>query len=158
MTTEQFIRADEFHELQREHAALKEEHRRLHLAARAVQMKSYDEGREAERREHVRRASRVEQGEGLAHLALPDNGGAIQFHVIGAHGPRPLTGGMLTPNPDLSLRIWGPPDEGGSYGVHEQGGGNLTDFSMTFDLTPAGIVVHRMDVVGVRTRWDRGQS
>lgn len=157
MTTEQFIRADEFHELQREHAALKELHARLHKATSEVQMKSYNEGREDARREYVRLGSLVEQGDGLAHLTLPDKGGAIQFAIVGAHGPRPITGGVLTPDPDLSLRIWGPPDEDGSYGVHEQGGGNLTDFSMTFDLTPAGMVIHSMDVRGVRTRWDRGE-
>ena len=33
-----------------------------------------------------------------------------------------------------------------------------TDFSMSFDLTPAGIVIHRMDTVGVRSRWDRADA
>ncbi len=151
----QFVAADEYNALKREHAKLKAEHIALYRATADTQRKSYEEGREAARREYMRQGSRVEQTDALAHLLLPDNGGAIQFHVIGPTLPRPLTGGLLTPDPDLSLRIWGPPDEDGSYGIHEQGGGNITDFSMMFNLTADGIVIHRMETVGVRSRWDR---
>lgn len=151
----QYVDATEYQRLKREHEKLKDEHARLYRATSDIQRKSYDEGREDTRREHMSSGSVVQMGDGLAHLALPDNGGAIQFHVVRALGARPLIGGILTPNPDFSLRIWGPPDESGSYGVHEQGGGNLTDFSMSFDLTPQGIVIHRMDVTGLRTQWDR---
>lgn len=150
-----FIPADEYDTLKREHEKLKSAHTRLLRASNDLQQKSYTEGREDARREYLRQSSRVGQGDGLAHLTLPDNGGAIQFHVVGPMGTRPLTGGILSPDPDFSLRIWGPPDEHGSYGIHEQGGGNLTDFSMSFDLTPQGIVIHRMDTVGIRMQWDR---
>lgn len=153
--TDQFVSADEYNALKREHDALREKYARLHHASAEVQAKSYEEGRDDARRELMRVGSCVQQGDGLAHLALPDDGGAVQFHVVGPTGARPISGGMLTPSPDFSLRIWGPPDEGGSYGVHEQGGGNLTDFSMTFDLTSSGILIYQMDAVGVRTRWDR---
>jgi hypothetical protein len=152
---QQFVDAEEFRALQREHAKLQESHTRLHRMTADVQRKSYDEGREDARREYTRTRSVVQSDAGIACLSLPDAGGMIQCFVVGAHGPRPLLGGLKTPSPDLVLRIWGPPDESGSYGVHEQGGGNLTDFSMSFDLTPAGIVVHQMDAVGVRSLWDR---
>ena len=154
----QFVAADDYHKLQREHAQLKTAHRDLHRATADVQRKSFEEGREAARREYMRQHSRAEQGDGLAHLLLPDNGGAIQFHVVNTNLPRPLTGGILSPDPDLSLRIWGPPSEDGTYGIHEQGGGNITDFSMLFNLTPDGIVVHRMESVGVRSKWDQSRG
>lgn len=155
MKTEQFVPAADYQSLAREHEKLKAAHTALHRATSDIQRKSFEGGREAARREYLREGSRVEQGDGLAHLTLPDNGGAIQFHVVAPMIPKPLTGGILSPEPDFSLRIWGPPDEGGSYGIHEQGGGNLTDFSMMFDLTPSGIVIYRMDMGGVRTKWDR---
>ncbi len=153
--TSQFVPAEDFDALKREHRKLQEAHVSLHRATVDVQRKSYEEGRDAARRDYLRGGSRVDLKDGLAHLTLPDNGGAIQFHVVGASGPRPLTGGLLSPSPDLLLRIWGPPSKDGSYGIHEQGGGNVTDFSMMFNLTPDGIVVHRMETVGVRSRWDR---
>ena len=153
--SEQFVQASVHVELQRAYDKLQEDHTRLAKAAREVQSKAYAEGRDDARREYLRLRSDVGQGDGLAHLTLPDNGGAIQFHAVGPMGTRPLTGGILSKDPDFLLRIWGPPDETGSYGVHEQGGGNLTDFSMAFDLTPDGLVVHRMEHVGVRTKWDR---
>lgn len=152
--TDKFVNADEYDALRREHTELKQANQRLVRAARDLQTKSYEEGRDDARREHLRAGSRVEQGDGIAGLTLPDNGGAIQFHVVGPMSAKPLTGGLLSPDPDFLLRIWGPPDESGSYGVHEQGGGNLTDFSMSFDLTPEGLVIYRMDVAGVRSRWD----
>lgn len=158
MAGEQFVRADEYLELKRKHAKLEEAHNRLHRASSEIQTKSYQEGRADARREWMRSGSQVHHGDGIAHLTLPDNGGAIQFHVVTEQGRRPLVGGILTPSPDFSLRIWGPPDESGSYGIHEQGGGNLTDFSMSFDLTPAGIVIHRMETAGVRTQWDRADA
>lgn len=158
MTATQYVAADEYQALKRDHAKLLDEHRRLVEASRDLQQKSYNEGREDARREYMRHGSRVEEGDGLAHLTLPDNGGAIQFHVVGPMGTRPLTGGLLSPDADFSLRIWGPPDDHGSYGVHEQGGGNLTDFAMSFDLTPQGLVIHRMDTVGVRMQWDQARK
>lgn len=152
--TDQYVSAKEYQALKSTYEGTLAELRRLLLASRELQQKSYDEGREDARREWLREGSRVEQGDGLAHLTLPGNGGAIQFHVIGPMGARPLTGGMLSPDADFLLRIWGPPDDRSPYGVSEQGGGNATDFSMSFDLTPQGIVIHRMDMTGVRTRWD----
>lgn len=149
------VPASAFRELKAEHDELRRAHDLLLKATREVQHKSYDDGREDARREQLRTRSIVQQGDGLAHLTLPSNGGAIQFHVVGMMGPRPITGGQLSKDPDYSLRIWGPPDASGSFGVHEQGGGNLTDFSMGFDLTPAGIVIHQMDVTGIRAQWDR---
>lgn len=158
MAAQEFVPAEDFRALQREHQKLLERHRATDAAARDLQHKSYEEGREDARREYLRSRSASapsDFGDGIAHLTLPDNRGCIQFHVVGPLGPRPITGGILSPDADYSLRIWGPPSEDGSYGVHEQGGGNLTDFSMSFDLTPEGIVIHRMDSVGVRSRWHR---
>lgn len=155
---EQFVRAAEYIALKLEHKKLEERHERLTRAASEIQAKSYQEGREDARREWLSSRSQVQQGNGIAHLQLPDNGGAIQFHTVTGQGRRPLIGGILTSAADFSLRIWGPPDESGAYGVHEQGGGNATDFSMSFDLTPNGIVIHRMETVGVRTRWDRADG
>jgi hypothetical protein len=153
--TVSYVPAADFESLKREHEALKATHARTEQSAHAIRDKAYAEGRDDARREALRGGSRVEHGNGLAHLYLPDNGGCIQFHAVGPSGPRPLTGGLLTPAPDFSLRIWGPPDPSGRYGIHEQGGDNITDFSMQFDLTPAGMVIHRMGVKGVRTRYDR---
>lgn len=155
---EQFVPAGEYQALKRELLKLKEEHARLHRATSEVQSKSYQDGRDDARREWMRLGSQVHQSDGIAHLTLPGNGGAIQFHTVTEQGPRPLVGGILTRSPDFLLRIWGPPDESGSYGIHEQGGGNLTDFTMSFDLTSGGIVIHRMETVGVRTQWDREPS
>lgn len=154
---EHLVTAEAYNELKREHARLKADYDRLFVASREIQTNGYEEGRRDARLEYLKTRSHLKQseGDGLAHLLLPDNGGAIQFHVIGPSGPRPLTGGILSPSPDYSMRIWGPPDKSGSYGIHEQGGGNLTDFSMLFDLTPNGLVIHRLEAAGVRTRWDR---
>lgn len=152
---EEFVSAKDHRALEREHRELVAEHKRLRRAAREIQSKAYAEGRDTGRRENLRAGTKIDHGDDVAHLVLPDNGGAVQFHVIGPTPPKPLTGGILSPQPMLSLRIWGPPDDDGSYGIHEQGGGNLTDFAMLFDLTSDGIRIHRMDVTGVRTRWDR---
>lgn len=151
-----FVDAAVYAELRREHDKLRAEHTRLYRATADIQRKSYEEGRDDARREYLRLGSRVEQGDGLAHLELPNNGGSIQFHVVGPMLPRPLVGGILSPDADFSLRIWGPPDERGHFGVHEQGGGNMTDFSMSFDLGVDGMTIHRMDVTGLRTKWADG--
>lgn len=159
---ERFIDAAEYDRVKRELDKLRDEHRKLYQATADVERKSYEEGREDARREYLRSrsaSSPADFGDDIVHLTLPDNRGCIQFHVVGPLGARPLTGGILSPDADYSLRIWGPPSEGGGgYGVHEQGGGNLTDFSMSFDLTPEGIVIHRMDVTGLRTKYDRSSG
>lgn len=155
--TERYVPASDFDELQRKYNKLKEDHRAAMNATRDIQAKSYEEGRDASRRESLRSRSMVGYSDGHASLMLPDNGGAIQFHTI-TSSRRPLYGGVLTKDADFLLRIWGPPDEGGSYGIHSQGGGNITDFSMSFDLTSTGIVIHRMDTTGLRPQWDRSKT
>lgn len=155
--TDQFVKAENYAALQHENVVLKDENVRLSERLRTIQDESYIQGREDEQREHLssRVVTKVSKTDSLAHLTLPDNGGAIQFHPIRASGPRPILGGLLTPAPQFLLRIWGPSDGGSGYGVHEQGGGNLTDFSMTFDLTRKGMIVHRMDHVGVRSIYTK---
>jgi hypothetical protein len=149
---DQFVKAGDYAALLTENVKLKGENAKLNRRLHIIHDESYAQGQEYERREYLnaRVITKVSESVLLAHLTLPDNGGAIQFHPV-QRGRRPITGGLLSPDPQFLLRIWGPPSD--SYGVHEQGGGNLTDFSMTFDLTREGMIVHRMDHVGVRSKW-----
>lgn len=146
--SEQFVKASELHECQRKLAAAEERIRKLDGTRREIE----EEARiEAERRIEARLITKYTRvsGEcpgpwagdrrGLAHVELPDKQGVIQVNVSDAGEPG-----------TICIWVWGPPDEDGHYGVHEQGGGNLADMWLMFRLKPEGIEIDQLDISGRR--------
>lgn len=159
MPAETYVKTDDYREVETKLRAAEDRVRVLVRQVDEIKVKAYQAGREDERAELTKSgavsrsyAVRADESKGeeqtdLAYLRLPDNGGTIQLHIVGPSGPphpeSDYRGGHVG---SISLRVWGPPDERASFGVHEQGGGNLTDMDAVFDLTDDGIVMHQLKI------------
>ena len=148
--SEQFVKASELSDCQRKLAAAEQRIRELSGERSKIETEARLKAERQLEARLIERFTRVTgecpgpwagDSRGLAHVELPDNGGVVQVNVSDTGGPG-----------TISLRVWGPPDgsENSSYGVHEQGGGNLTDFWMLFRLRPEGIEIDRLDISGRR--------
>lgn len=140
--SEQFVKATELHEANRKLEAANARLRELGQERSEIETTA----RENAERDLLAQLTRefsgipgydIEAGErgGLTHLTLPGNGGKVQVALIGPGSPHAG---------QIAIRVWGPPGNG--YGVHEQGGGNLEDFSATFALTSEGIDLAWLDI------------